>query len=163
MTKPAKHAAAGSRPWALLRDERAAAAVEFAMVAWPFIFLLLWIVQLGMFFMTQASLDSGVIAEAETLRADLVAGTLPTAATLKAGVVSNAGPLVANNSTLSVEIRTLTDLDSSTVAITDGYADYGTTTSTLVLRAKGQAYSFAPGFGSIFTVTSMAMVRRQGK
>jgi hypothetical protein len=61
-----------------------------------------------------------------------------------------------------VEIRTLTDLDSGSVPIVDGVTDYGTTTSTLVLRASGQVISFAPGFGSINTVTSAAMVRRQG-
>jgi Flp pilus assembly protein TadG len=163
MMKPKKRLAGLPRIGALLRDERAASAVEFALVAWSFIFVLLWLLQLGIFFMTQVSLDNGLIAEAETVRADLVAGTLPTAATIKAGVVSNAGALVKNNSTLSVEVRTLTDLDSSAIAIVDGYSDYGTTTSTLVLRAQGQAITFIPGFGSIFTVTSAAMIRRQGK
>jgi hypothetical protein len=70
--------------------------------------------------------------------------------------------LLSNNSTLAVEVRTLADLDSASVAITDGFTDYGTTTSTLVLRASGQVISFAPGFGSINTVTSAVLVRRQG-
>jgi hypothetical protein len=48
------------------------------------------------------------------------------------------------------------------VAIVDGFTDYGTTTSVLVLRASGQVISFAPGFGAINTVTSSALVRRQG-
>jgi len=147
---------------ALLRDQRGASAVEFAIVAAPFFFLLMWILQLGIFFMTQAALDNGVISEAETIRESLVAGSLPSAAGIKAGVVAGAGGLVSNNTTLKVEIRALADLNSGTVPITDGATDYGTTTSTLVLRASGQVISFAPGFGSINTVTSTALLRRQG-
>ena len=112
--------------------------------------------------MTQVALDNGLIAEAEAIREDLVVGTLPSAATIKAGVVTAAGALVSNNSTLKVEIRTLADLSAGSVAIVDGTQDYGTTTSTLVLRASGQVITFAPGFGSINTVTSAALVRRQG-
>ena len=112
--------------------------------------------------MTQVALDNGLIAEAETIRENLVVGTKPSAATIKAGVVTNAGALISNNSTLMVEIRTLADLDSGAVPIVDGATDYGTTSSTLVLRASGQVISFAPGFGSINTVTSAVLVRRQG-
>ena len=145
-----------------LRDKRGASAVEFSIVATPFFFLLIWLVQLGIYFMTQVALDNGLIAEAEAIREDLVVGTLPSAATIKAGVVTAAGALVSNNSTLKVEIRTLADLSAGSVAIVDGTQDYGTTTSTLVLRASGQVITFAPGFGSINTVTSAALVRRQG-
>jgi Flp pilus assembly protein TadG len=157
MMKPAKRIA-GS----ILRDQRGASAVEFAIVATPFFFLLMWMLQLGIYFMTQVALDNGLIAEAETIRENLVVGTKPSAATIKAGVVTNAGALISNNSTLMVEIRTLADLDSGAVPIVDGATDYGTTSSTLVLRASGQVISFAPGFGSINTVTSAALVRRQG-
>ncbi len=112
--------------------------------------------------MTQAALDNGVISEAEIIRANLVAGTLPSAAQIKAGVVTGAGALVSNNATLKVELRTLSDLSAGSVPIIDGASDYGTTTSTLVLRASGQVISFAPGFGSINAVTSTALLRRQG-
>jgi hypothetical protein len=122
----------------------------------------MWILQLGIFFMTQAALDNGVISEAEIIRANLVAGTLPSAAQIKAGVVTGAGALVSNNATLKVELRTLSDLSAGSVPIIDGASDYGTTTSTLVLRASGQVISFAPGFGSINAVTSTALLRRQG-
>jgi Flp pilus assembly protein TadG len=162
MIGPPNRLADWFRARSFARDQRGASAVEFAIVATPFFFLLIWLVQLGIFFMTQVALDNGLIAEAETIREDLVVGTLPSAATIKAGLVTAAGALVSNNSTLMVEIRTLTDLDSGSVPIVDGVTDYGTTTSTLVLRASGQVISFAPGFGSINTVTSAAMVRRQG-
>jgi Flp pilus assembly protein TadG len=162
MNKPTHRSAGWLGARSFLRDRRGASAVEFALVAAPFFFLIMWLLQLGIFAMTQVALDNGLIAEAETVREDLVAGTLPTAATIKAGVVTAAGALVSNNSTLAVEIRTLADLDSASVAITDGFTDYGTTTSTLVLRASGQVITFAPGFGTINKVTSAAMVRRQG-
>jgi Flp pilus assembly protein TadG len=144
------------------QDRRGASAVEFAIVAAPFFFLIMWLLQLGIYAMTQVALDNGLIAEAEIVREDLVAGTLPSASTIKSGVVTAAGALISNNSTLAVEVRTLADLDTASVAITDGFTDYGTTTSVLVLRASGQVISFAPGFGSVNTVKSAALVRRQG-
>jgi Flp pilus assembly protein TadG len=145
-----------------VRDQRGASALEFAIVAAPFFLLIMWLLQLGIYAMTQVALDNGLIAEAEVVREDLVAGTLPSAATVKSGVVAAAGALVSNSSTLAVEIRTLADLNAGSLSIVDGFTDYGTTTSTLVLRAKGQVISFAPGFGTLTTVTSAAMVRRQG-
>ena len=145
-----------------LRDQRGASAVEFAIVAAPFFFLIMWLLQLGVYAMTQVALDNGLIAEAEAVREDLVVGTLPSASTIKSGVVAAAGALVSNNATLAVEVRKLSDLDAASVPIVDGTTDYGTTTSVLVLRASGQVISFAPGFGTINTVTSAALVRRQG-
>ena len=162
MIKSANRLARWIRARPFVRDQRGASAVEFAIVASPFFFLIMWLVQLGIYAMTQVALDNGLIAEAEIVREDLVAGTLPSASTIKAGVFNAAGGLLANNSTLAVEVRTLTDLDSASVAITDGFQDYGTTTSTLVLRASGQVISFAPGFGSLNTVRSAVLVRRQG-
>jgi Flp pilus assembly protein TadG len=150
------------RAFVFISDQRGASAVEFAIVAAPFFFLLMWILQLGIFFMAQTALDNGVISESETVRESLVAGSLPSAASIKAGVVTAAGTLVSNNANLKVEIRALSDLTSGAVAITDGATDYGTTTSTLVLRASGQVISFAPGFGSFNTVTSTVLLRRQG-
>ena len=144
------------------RDDRGASAVEFAIVAAPFFLIIMWLLQLGIYAMTQVALDNGLISEAEIVRENLVAGTLPTAATIKAGVVTSAGALVSNNATLAVEVRTLADLDGGSVAIVDGFTDYGSATSVLVLRASGQVISFAPGFGLINTVTSSALVRRQG-
>jgi Flp pilus assembly protein TadG len=145
-----------------VRDQRGASAIEFAIVAAPFFFVIMWLLQLGIYAMTQVALDNGLIAEVRIVHEDLVAGTLPSASTIKSGVVSAAGALVSNNSTLAVEVRTLADLDSGSVAVTDGFTDYGTTTSVLVLRATAQVISFAPGFGFINTVTSAALVRRQG-
>ena len=145
-----------------LRDQRGASAVEFGIVAAPFFFLIIWLLQLGVYAMTQVALDNGLIAEAETVRENLVVGTLPSASTIKSGVAAAAGALVSNDATLAVEVRTLSDLDAASVPIVDGTTDYGTTTSVLVLRASGRVITFAPGFGTINTVTSSALVRRQG-
>jgi Flp pilus assembly protein TadG len=162
MTELANRISRWVRRHPFVRDQRGASAVEFAIVAGPFFFLIMWLLQLGVYAMTQVALDNGLIAEAETVREDLVVGTLPSASTIKSGVVAAAGALVSNNATLAVEVRTLSDLNAASVPIVDGAADYGTTTSVLVLRASGQVISFAPGFGSINTVTSAALVRRQG-
>lgn len=151
-----------SRIRSFARDRHGAAAVEFAIVAAPFFLLMLWLVQLGLYFMTQSAVDNGLLREAEAIRAGLVTGTLPNAANIKSGVVTYAGGLVSNNSTLQVELRTLSELSAASVAITDGVANYGTTTSTLVLRASGQVIAIAPGFSAINTVRSSALVRRQG-
>jgi len=162
MMKSANRLTTWFRARSFVRDQSGASAVEFAIVAGPFFFVVMWLVQLGVLFMTQTALDTGLIFETEIIRAGLTTGNLPNAASIKSSVVTSAGGLITNDSTLSVEIRTLADLNSGTVAITDGITDYGTTTSTLVLRASAQVFSFAPGFGSINTITSAALVRRQG-
>jgi hypothetical protein len=77
-------------------------------------------------------------------------------------VATQSGGLIQNDSTLAVEIQPVTNLSSGTVAITDGVTNYGTTTSTLMLRAQAQVTTFAPGFGLLTVATSSALVRRQG-
>ncbi len=146
------------------RDARAASAVEFALVAAPFLVLLLGILQISIYYLTQASLDAGVNNTAGYLRSQFTSAspTFPTAAALKAKVVSTSGGVIYNNSTLAVEIRQLTTLAAGAVAITDAARDYGSTTSTLVLRAQSSVVTFAPGFSSLAYVRSSAIVRRQG-
>jgi Flp pilus assembly protein TadG len=147
------------------RDERAASAVEFAIVCGPFFFLLLGVLQLGIFYMSQSALDTGVIKTAETLRTNFTTGTtatLPDSNTLRSSVVTNAGGLISNDSTLSVEIRQLIGLNTAGVPIADGTNDYGSNTSTLVLRAQSTVVTFAPGLSGLSTVSSSAILRRQG-
>jgi Flp pilus assembly protein TadG len=146
------------------RDSGGASAVEFAIVSGPFLFVLLGILQMGIYYMVQSSLDTGVVRTADALRSNFVStsATMPAAATLKSNVATYAGGMIHNDTSLAVEIRPLTSLDSSTVPITDGTANYGTVTSTLVLRAQSSVLSFAPGFGSLAYARSSALVRRQG-
>lgn len=149
------------------RDDRGVSAVEFAIVSGPFVFLMLFMLQLGVYYMTQASLDAGMVKTAEALRNGFT-GTAnpspqPNATSLKAQIVSNSGGLIRNDSTLAVEIRPLDALSGSSVAITDGTNLYGSTTSVLVLRAQANVVAFTPGFSMLNQTMSSAIVRRQGR
>jgi Flp pilus assembly protein TadG len=156
------------------RENKAASAVEFALVAIPFLFLILAILQLGVFYMAQSSLNAGMVATANCLRSTFTTSSLPaancpftvttpTASTIKTQVVAASGGLIHNDSTLAVEIRQISDLDSSAVPITDGFTDYGSsTTNVLVIRGQSKVVTFAPGFGSLANIRSSAIVRRQG-
>lgn len=148
-----------------VRDRSAASAVEFALLMAPFFFLLMGVTQVGIFFMAQSALDTGVITTAETLRANFTTGTTATllnAGQLKTSVSSSAGAMIANNASLAVEIRQLSSLTSSSVPIVDGTVDYGPSTSTLVLRAQSTVVTLAPGLSALGTIHSSALVRRQG-
>ena len=154
-----------SLPGRFIRDRRASSAVEFAIVAAPFFFLLIGITQIGIFYMAQSALDTGVNTTVEMLRANFNTGTvavLPNAGTLKSNVATGAGAMISNNGTLSVEVRQLTTLAAGSVPIVDGITDYGTTTSTLVIRAKSSVIALAPGLSGMNTIYSSALVRRQG-
>jgi hypothetical protein len=61
----------------LCRDTRGTNTVEFAIVALPFVYVVLVIVQMGLYYMTQAALDDGVLAEANNLRNSFNTGTGP--------------------------------------------------------------------------------------
>lgn len=168
--KPAR--ASATCPRRLLsfgRDNRAASAVEFAIVAGPFIMLMLGTLQVGVYYYAQSALDAGLIKTADSLRSAFTTGTtpvLPTATTLKSNVATYSGGMIRNDANLLVEIRRLTALDGAVVPITDGVTDYGdnvTKTSTLVLRGQATITTFAPGFSGLARATSSALVRRQGK
>lgn len=146
-------------------EQGGATAVEFGLVAFPFILFLLVILQLGIYYMTQSALDAAIIKTADGLRNNFTTTsvTTPNAATLKSTVAGNAGGLIKNDSTLAVEIRQLATLSAAVVPVVDATNDYGTSTSTLVLRAESTAIAFAPGFNTLTKVRSSALVRRQGR
>jgi Flp pilus assembly protein TadG len=147
-----------------VHNRRASSAVEFAILAAPFFYLLMGITQVGIFYMAQSALDTGVVKTAEALRTNFTTGsTAPalSAGALKSNVVSSAGGMISS-SNLSVELRQLSSLASAAVAITDGTVDYGSTTSTLVLRAQATVLTLAPGLGGLNTIYSSSLIRRQG-
>jgi Flp pilus assembly protein TadG len=147
------------------RDRHGSSAVEFAIVAMPVLMLMMGVIQVGLFYVAQSSLDAGVVQTAELLRTNFTTGTtatLPAAATLKANVASSGGTMIPNNSNLAVEVRQLSTLSAAVVPIVDGTTDYGTTTSTLVVRAQATVPTLAPGLGSLNIIRSSAMIRRQG-
>ncbi len=145
-------------------ENKAASAVEFALVASPFLFLVLAILQLSIFYMAQASLDAGIVATANSLRSSFTSTspTFPSASALKTQVVTSSGGLIHNDSSLAVEIRQLVNLNSAVVPIADGTNDYGSTTSVLVIRGQSKVVTFAPFFGTLANVRSSAIIRRQG-
>lgn len=149
------------------RDARGASAVEFALVCAPFFVLVLYTLQLGIYYMTQTALDAGVIRTADTLRNsfnEAAAPVLPTAEALKATVAANAGGLItATGRSLTVEIRPMATLSSAVVPITGGVAEYGDNRSVLVLRAQSSVIALAPGFSSLTKVTAISLLRRQGR
>ena len=168
MTRPVLARALKRLATAFARDRRGAAAVEMALLGMPFLILLFAVMQMGMYYMTQVALDVGVIKTAESLHAVFSTGitpVTPNAATLKSNIVSGSGTGV-NSANLIVEIQPLTNLDSGTVAITDGLTSYGSAWTPLVLRAKFSFPSFAsfiPILPSTYSVTSSAIIRRQGQ
>jgi Flp pilus assembly protein TadG len=152
----------------LAADGRGTSAVEFALVATPFVFVMMGGVQMGIYYMTQSSLNAGVNATATTLRNSFnAAGTpsLPSGAQLKQDVVNGAGGMIYNNASTAVEIRQLSALDGGTVPISDGTTDYGTSNLNvpLALRAEATVLNFAPGFGGTIQVYASAVVRREGR
>jgi hypothetical protein len=125
----------------------------------------LCILQLGVYYFAQSALDTGVLETAQTLYSGFRTGTTayaPSAGTLKAAISTNSGGMIQNGSGLAVEIQPMSNLSGGSVAITDGVNNYGTTTSTLVLRAQANVITFAPGFSTLAVATSSAIVRRQG-
>ena len=159
----------GRRILALLRrfrrDEAGANAVEFAMLGVPFIMLLLFSFQIGLYAMTKMALDTGVVRCAENLNGQFsgaVAPSLPSGSALKASLVSNANGLVINNGALAVEVRPLSGLSSAATPIADQTVNYGVAHTVLAVRASFVTPTFVPGISAAFTSYSSALVRRQG-
>lgn len=155
----------GAMALAFAADEGGSNAIEFSLLASPFIFMLVGVLQLGVYFMAQSALDSAVARTAESLRRSFNTSTVttfPNAATLKSRVATYSGGMIQNNTNLAVEIRQLTSLTGAKVEIVDATNDYGSDASVLALRAKSSVLSFLPGFSS-FKVSSTALVRRQGR
>ena len=159
----------------LRRDRRGSSAVEFAIVCAPFLFTLLAILQMGIYYMTQAAIDSGVNAEADALNATFytqATPTTPTVATLQSQIASKAGAMVSA-STLLVDLQPFSNLTLASVPIgtnAPNLGSAGTCTSqsscggtVLALRAQSPVLSFAPGFGSLLVVRSSVLLRRQGQ
>lgn len=149
-----------------MRHDDGVAAVEFALVALPFLLLLLWIAQIFVFYLTQTSLDSGVNSAADYLRSSFAKASpiYPDAATLKGKIASTSGGMIRNTNALAVEIRPLKQLGASVIGIVDETTpDYGASGDPLVLRAQSAAVVFAPGFSSFANVRSSAIVRRKTK
>jgi Flp pilus assembly protein TadG len=153
MTRPRRRGLPG--------DRRGTNTVEFAIVFFPFIYAVLFVLQMGLYYMTQSALDAGVNTTANALRNSFNTGAspvLPSGATLKSTVASNAGGLVTSTG-LAVDLRLLTTLDAGAVAISDQTVDSVSANVPIVLRASVQVTTLAPGFGALTKVQSTAILR----
>jgi Flp pilus assembly protein TadG len=147
-------------------DERGANAIEFSLLALPFITLLMFVLQIGLYNASKMALDTGVIKTSEDLQARFATGTtpsLPAAGTLKSNLAAYAGGFIDGSSNLKVEVQPLQNLSSANVAITDGLANYGSAKTVLAIRASYVSTSFVLGMNNTVTVYSSALVRRQSQ
>jgi Flp pilus assembly protein TadG len=144
----------------LTSDNHGIATLEAAFVMPPFLFMLLLIIETGVYFILQSALDVGVLATAESLRTSMQAGSgfsAPTAAALKSTINTNCGVPVGTSG-LSVDVRQLATLSAGTVAIADGTDDWGGSGSVLILRAQATML-FLPGFTPPI-IRSASVIRR---
>ena len=148
-----------------LRDERGSNAVEFAILGVPFIMLLLFALQIGLYAMTKSALDTGVVRSAEAMEGQFGLNTpsLRSGSALKAAVATGAGGLVINNSALAVEVRPLSGLSGGPTPIADQTTSYGAPHTVLAIRASFVTPTFVPGLNAVLTAYSSALVRRQAQ
>lgn len=119
----------------LRADETGAAAVEFALVALPFLMLCLAMLQLLFLHYTQQTLSDALYASASSPEAELTTGN-------KSGYVSKlcnrilfSTNCLASNG-VKVELIRLVDLPTTATAITGTTFNAGSPGDVLVLRAK---------------------------
>ena len=97
------------------RNDQAATAVEFALIALPFVMLLIGIVEIGMVFMVATALESATDVAARQIRIGALqtGTTTATAATFKTAVCNHmswlAGPCASK---LEVDVRTFTQFQT---------------------------------------------------
>jgi Flp pilus assembly protein TadG len=90
------------RPGTFLRDDKGASAVEFAMVAMPFFALLGGLIELGMIFMVQVTLDNALQDASREIRTGLAQSATTTAlqqeqlANMHLAVCKNMAVMVTN-------------------------------------------------------------------
>jgi Flp pilus assembly protein TadG len=143
----------------LRRDRRGAAAVESALVVYPFLMLLFMVIQLGLFFVVQSALDVGVLATAESLRASLLANSsyaIPSATTLATTITADGGSLLAAYG-IVVDVRQISTLSTSAPAVPDGTTAACGSGSVLILRAQA-SLPFLP-LNYLLRSTSTSIVR----
>jgi Flp pilus assembly protein TadG len=143
-------------------DRRGVAAIETALVLTPFVTLLIGVLETGVYFTNQFSLDTGVLVTAETQSTAMMNTSpysLPSVSTLKSSIATNGGSLVGV-SNMIVDVRLLTNLTSSAVPISDGTQDIATCAAgdILVLRAQASVKWLVAGFATL-TIASSAIMR----
>jgi Flp pilus assembly protein TadG len=141
-------AALRNRPTSFLkrfaRARRGATAVEFAMVAVPFLALVFGIFELGMMFLVSTTLESSAQAQARTVRTGQFQSGGGDAASYKAAICNNLGWLTADcKANLYVDLRTFPTFAqvNGPWPVTNGVLDPGqltfqTTSSCQIVLAR---------------------------
>ncbi len=118
-------------------DRKAAAAVEFALIAAPLIFMICCSIEVGMIFLVSVTLDNATDVAARGIRTGLTTGGNTTQAQFVQAICNNMGWLASScPSSLSVDVQTF----SSFTAVT--------TVSSLVQNGKLLPPAYAVGGGS---------------
>jgi len=100
------------------RNRKAAAAVEFALIAAPLVFMLCACVELGMVFLVSVTLDNATQAAARGIRTGTTTSSNTSVAQLRATICNNMGWLAAScPNSLSVDVQTYSSFAS--VPLTD--------------------------------------------
>lgn len=159
-THLAKHRAASSRP---ARKERGAAAVEFAIIATPFFFLLFALFEVMIIFFIQTTLESAVAEESRKIKTGQAsAGSGTNAATFKANICNRMVGLINCDDRLFVMVQRQpaignlpSPLDDPTILAAPPYEANTPASSIVVVRAFYMHQLITPGLtGALSNTTS---------
>lgn len=87
------------------RDKRGVTAVEFAMVALPFFFLLYAIIDISLIFFAQTTLENGVVSAARQIRTGEAQASNMTAAQFRTLVCNQINMLLGCDARLGIDVR----------------------------------------------------------
>jgi Flp pilus assembly protein TadG len=110
-------ALAGARLLRLRDEEKGATALEFAMIALPFLFLIMSMLELALVFLIYTTLENALSISSRTIRTGSLqsSGTPPTASAFVASICGNMGWLQSVcTSQLQVDVRTETQFSNPT-------------------------------------------------
>lgn len=108
---------------AFSRDEHAVAAIEFALIAVPFVALLFAIIETALVFFGGQTLETATANAARMIRTGQAQQNAMTAEDFKDMVCEDVGVLFDCSSKMHVDVRTFADFDS--VDLTDPFDDEG--------------------------------------
>lgn len=142
-----------------LKNSRGATAIEFAILALPFFGLILGIIQLGIIFLANQSLDSAVEAAAREIRTGQVRSTQTAVADFRTSICNRVAIVIGCDNILEVSVQSFDSISATTGAalfsnnsliITTDY-DTGSAGDVIVIKA---AVSIPIIAGSLFGISN---------